>query len=61
MVSQNLRTSIFFVSLLNMNINRCQGRVKFQSSPGIQIYFYYLSVSLNPGFDSFFKSTVDNL
>ena len=30
-----------FASLLNMGINRCQGRVKFQSSPSTQMCFYY--------------------
>ena len=38
-----------FVSLLNIDINRCQGRVKFQSSPSIQICFYHW----NPGFHFF--------
>ena len=43
-----------FVSWLNMDINnRCKGRVKFPSSPGIQICFCYLSVSLKPRFDRF--------
>ena len=43
-----------FVSFLNIDINRYQGRVKFKSSTSIQICLYYLSVSLgcfNPGFD----------
>ena len=45
-----------FVSLLNMDINRCQGRVEFTSSPSIQICFFYLSVSLKSRF-WFFSST----
>ena len=47
-----------FVSFLNIDINRYQGRVKFKSSTSIQICLYYLSVSLgcfNPGFDFFFQ------
>ena len=39
-----------FVSLLNMDINRCQCRVEFPSSPSIQICFFYLSVSLKSRF-----------
>ena len=30
-----------FASLLNMGINRCQGRVKFKSSPSTEMCFYY--------------------
>ena len=43
-----------FVSLLNMYINRYQGRVKFQISLSIQICLYYLSLSLKPRFWFFF-------
>ena len=45
-----------FALLLNMDINRCQGRVKFQSLPSIQICFYYLNVSLKTRFWFFFSS-----
>ena len=47
---------LIFVSLSNIDLNRSQGKGKFQSSPSIQICLCYLSVSLgcfNPGFDFF--------
>ena len=44
-----------FISLMNIDINRCHGRVKFQSLPSIQICFYFLSASLKSRF-CFFSS-----
>ena len=44
------------LSLLNIDINSCQGRVKFKSLPNIQICLCYLGVLLgcfNLGFDFF--------
>ena len=65
MVSQNLKFKFTyfhtFISLLNIDINRCQGRVKFQSSPSTQNCFNYLTFSLKSRFSFLFKCTVDNL
>ena len=44
-----------FISLMNIDINRCHGRVKFPSLPSIQICFYFLSVSWKSRF-CFFSS-----
>ena len=44
-----------FISPMNIDINRCHGRVKFQSLPSIQICFYFLSASLKSRF-CFFSS-----
>ena len=44
-----------FISLMNIDINRGHGRVKFQSLPSIQICFYFLSASLKSRF-RFFSS-----
>ena len=45
-----------FISLMNMDINRCHGRVKFQSLPNIQICFYFFKCFIKIQVLLFFSS-----